>query len=40
LHLVEEFFGKEVRIRIDPHLRSSGFEFCFRTLALQQFAPV
>src|SRR5262244_1704649 len=25
LHLVEEFFGKKVRIRIDPHLRSSGF---------------
>src|SRR5262249_22253954 len=31
LHLVEEFFGKEVRIRIDPHRRSSGFAvFCLR----------
>src|SRR5262245_63360645 len=25
LHLVEEFFGEEVRIRVDPHLRPSSF---------------
>jgi hypothetical protein len=29
LHLVEEFFREEVRIRVDPHLRSSSFTCLF-----------
>ena len=28
LHLVEEFFRKEVRVRVDPHLRPSSFGTC------------